>query len=197
MSHLQNNSKNSNYTRVFCNYYGHHLVVICKLLHRSRFGLTIKYVVPRWESPRLDVDQSHSSLAMWRHLADTASLSLCCLQTLILVFICSFENRGMVFRRDISACTASINGHTVEDDNSKFAVSSREPVNNHSESDCLTVCRAGWTMHQCLLWIRWFVIQKLHDSKPVVWEEWWKVLWLNKSPSPTPTGPDHDHQVWP
>lgn len=35
--HLQNNSKNGNYTRGFCYYYGHHLVVICKLLHRSWF----------------------------------------------------------------------------------------------------------------------------------------------------------------
>lgn len=99
MSHLQNNSKNSNYTRAFCNYYGHHLVVICKLLHRSGFGWTIKDVAPVWEG--LDGDQTHSSLAMWRQQADMASMSPCCLQTLILVFICSFENRGMVLEERI------------------------------------------------------------------------------------------------
>lgn len=99
---------------------------------KSKFGLTIKDT----GSTRLDVNQFHSSVALWRQLAD----SPCCLQALLLVFICSFENRKGL-RREIRASAASINGHPVEVYSSRFTVSTRETVKNHS--DCLTVGSAG------------------------------------------------------
>lgn len=160
MSHLQNNSKNSNYTRVFCNYYGHHLVVICKLLPRSWFGLTIKDVAPHWEEPKTGC----GSDSFFPGNVETTSrhsqfVSVLSADTHSGVYLQFWKQRNG-FRREIRACSASINGHPVEDYSINFPVSSREAVNNHSEPDCLTVCWAGWRMQWCLLWISHFYWSK-------------------------------------
>lgn len=57
----------------------------------------IRDVALYWVGPRLDVDQTLSSLAIWTCIADAANLSLGCQYGLLLVFICSFKNAGIVW----------------------------------------------------------------------------------------------------
>lgn len=93
----------------------------------------IEDVAPHRVRLRLDVDQAHSSLAIWRQLADTASLPLCCPQTLTLLFICSLENRAMVLDKRLWPAVLPLIVIQLYTYSSKFSISSREAI-NHSRS---------------------------------------------------------------
>lgn len=119
------------------------------------------------EISRLDVDQS------FRQCGDS--------------LFAGFENRRKVLGGNIRAFNASINGHPVENHSSGLTVSSRVGVNNHSESDCLTVCFVGKRLQPSLFWISHFIkgvmtnhfanwpqpwSQSLALTKPDVYPHW-------------------------
>lgn len=67
------------------------------------------------------------------------------------------------FTREIRACSASINGHPVENYSTKFTVSSRVAVNNHSDSVWLLDSMLGRLKNEK---VTWFTIYN-SNSKPV------------------------------